>query len=67
MKNYQSVLNKVYYKVTSNKAKRHYTIVVGNQKFKTLPMSKEEFFESEYNTKNDWIDYINCNEVIILK
>lgn len=62
-------LNKVFYKVTvtSNKSKRHFTITVNNQKFRTLPMSMEEFLDCDYNTKNDWIDYINNNEIIILK
>tara|TARA_B110000858_G_C17700447_1_gene425645 strand:- start:279 stop:467 length:189 start_codon:yes stop_codon:yes gene_type:complete len=45
-------------RITSNKAKRIFTIRKENSKFRTLEMSKEEFEECEYNTTSDWKDFL---------
>lgn len=45
-------------KVISNKRKRHFTIYKNGAKFRTLPMSKDEFEEMAYNTINDWQDFL---------
>lgn len=54
-------------KVTSNKAKKHFTVRVNGRVYRTTQMSKEQFEECEYNTTSDWLNYIKSNEVIILK
>lgn len=48
-------------KVTSNQQKRHFTIKSGNVKYRTLPMSREEFENAEFWTANDWQDFLNRN------
>lgn len=53
-------------KVTSNKTKRTYTIVLNGNKYRTTELSKEEFEELDYNTESDWINYIRTNQVIAL-
>lgn len=49
---------KTTFKVTSNKSKKHFTININGVKFRTLHLSKDEFEEAEYNTENDWKDYV---------
>ena len=53
-------------KAKANKFKRTFTIrkfedgkVIA--KFRTLPVSRIEFEDLEYNTENDWIDYLNTS------
>ena len=53
-------------KVTSNKTKRTYTILLNGNKYRTIKLSKNEFEELYYNTEGDWINYIKSNEVIAL-
>jgi hypothetical protein len=53
-------------KITSNKSKRTYTIELRGNKYRTLPLSKAEFQEFEYNTLSDWAYYIRTNCVITL-
>lgn len=50
-------------KVTSNKAKRYFTLwtSTGN-KYRTIPMSKEEFQSCEHNTDNDWKHFLKSDE-----
>lgn len=48
-------------KVTSNQQKRHFTIYSNGVKFRTLPMSREEFENAEFWTANDWQDFLNRN------
>jgi hypothetical protein len=50
-------------KVTSNEAKRHFTLwtSTGN-KYRTIPMSKEEFQSCKHNTYNDWKQYLKSDE-----
>ncbi len=50
-------------KVTANKTKKRYTIrkYEGGKcvaKYRTFKMSKSEFNEAEYNTTNDWINFL---------
>lgn len=45
-------------KVTSNKSKRTYTIRVNGSKYRTYPMSKEEFNSCYYNTETDWNQFL---------
>jgi hypothetical protein len=53
-------------KVTSNKTKRTYTILLNGNKYRTIKLGNNEFEELYYNTEGDWINYIKSNEVIAL-
>lgn len=54
-------------KITSNKSKRHYTINKGYVKYRTLPMSKQEFESAYYWTQNDWRDFLTTDEYYAIK
>jgi len=41
-------------KVSANQSKRHFTIKTNAAKFRTTPMTKEEFDSCLNNTGNDW-------------
>lgn len=58
--------NKQTMRVTSNKTKRTYTIVLNGNKYRTTELSQDEFEEFEYNTESDWVNYIRTNQVIAL-
>jgi hypothetical protein len=47
---------------TPNHSKRTFTIRKNGSKYRTMPMSKEEFEEAEMNTKNDWNWFLRSNE-----
>lgn len=50
-------------KVTSNKSKRHYTIIKDDgTKYRTIPMNRQEFQECENNTLNDWKQFLKTDE-----
>jgi hypothetical protein len=59
---------KTIMKITSNKQKRHFTIVLEGVKYRTLPLSKEEFEDFDNNTLADWKGYLdagsNCSIII---
>lgn len=46
-------------KVSSNQSKRTFTIMVSSGKYRTIPMSKEDFESNENNTGNDWQHFLN--------
>lgn len=49
--------------VTSNKSKRHFTIIKQDgTRYRTFPMSKEEFSNNQYNTLNDWEQFLKTDE-----
>lgn len=59
-------------KVTSNKSAKTFTLRFtyndGDKiKYRTLPMSGEEFEDAEYWTKNDWIQFLKTDEYYIVK
>ena len=58
MKNLKTI-SKRELKVTSNQSLRHFTIKTESAKFRTLPMSQEEFDSNENNTGNDWQQFLN--------
>lgn len=41
-------------KVSSNQAKKIFTIITESGKYRTIKMTKEEFNSMLYNTANDW-------------
>lgn len=45
-------------KVSSNKSKRTFTIIYNGIKYRTCPMTKDEFNSCLYNTGNDWAQYL---------
>jgi hypothetical protein len=44
-------------KIRSNKTTRVFTVWINGFKYTTMPMTKEEFAEAEFNTINDWKSY----------
>lgn len=55
-------------KVRSNKTLRHFTIIKEDgTKYRTTPMSKEEFQLNEYNTMNDWADFLKSDDYYAVK
>jgi len=49
-------------KATANKSKRTFTIRTENGlKYRTTPMSKEEFNIHQYNTANDWAQFLKSD------
>ena len=54
-------------KVTANQSARTFTIrtyVNGkfSNKYRTIQFSKEEFSENEYNTENDWKEFLKSSD-----
>ena len=54
-------------KVVANQTKRTFTIrtyVNGkfSAKYRTIQFSKEEFSENEYNTENDWREFLKSSD-----
>jgi arsenate reductase-like glutaredoxin family protein len=45
-------------KVSANYSKRHFTIKTDVCKFRTTPMTKEEFTSCLNNTGNDWRQFL---------
>jgi hypothetical protein len=48
-------------KVSANQSQRTFTIRVQGAKYRTIRMSKEEFESNEYNTANDWQQFLNSS------
>ena len=49
-------------KVSANHSKRTFTIVTDRGKYRTIPMSKEEFNSCLNNTGNDWADFLRSDD-----
>ena len=45
-------------RIISNASYRHYTIITESGKYRTTSMSKHEFNAHEYNTANDWQNFL---------
>lgn len=54
-------------KVSSNKSKRTFTIVTNSVKYRTCPLSKEEFMSCEHNTANDWAHFLKSDDYYKVK
>ena len=59
-------------KVTANKSARTFTIrtYVDNKfssKYRTIKFSKEEFENNEYNTENDWKQFLKTDDYYVVK
>ena len=49
-------------KVTANQSKKTFTIRTETAKYRTYPMSKEEFKNCENNTANDWQQFLKSDD-----
>ena len=48
---------------TSSQKRRTFTIRTGEGlKYRTNRMTKEEFYENEFNTSDDWQDFLNKSQ-----
>ena len=54
-------------KISSNKSKKTFTIVTESSKYRTLPMSKEEFNDNLHNTGNDWQNFLKSSDYYKVK
>jgi hypothetical protein len=59
-------------KVKANQSAKTFTIrtyVSGkfSAKYRTVKMSKEEFNSSEYNTENDWKQFLKSDEYYVVR
>lgn len=55
-------------KVKSNQSKKTFTIrTSGGNKYRTIPMSKDEFESAEMWTKNDWKQFLKTDEYYKIK
>jgi hypothetical protein len=55
-------------KVRSNASKRTYTIITTNgAKYRTYPMSKDDFNNASYMTGNDWANFLKSNDYYAVK
>jgi hypothetical protein len=52
-------------KVSSNKSKKTFTIRTESAKYRTLPMSREDFEHANRNwTGNDWQQFLKTDEYV---
>ena len=62
MKYLQTITGRTIVIISSHKTNRTYTIKTDSGKYKTFPMSKEEFNEAEYWTGNDWNQFLKGDD-----
>jgi len=53
--------------VKANYSKRTFTIRTDSGKYRTYPMSKEEFESCEHNTANDWNQFLKSDDYYKVK
>lgn len=49
-------------RISSNKSNRTFTIRTESGKYRTTPMSQEEFNSCENNTGNDWQQFLKSDD-----
>jgi hypothetical protein len=54
-------------KATQNKSARTYTLRVNGNKYRTFPMTKQEFENAYYHTENDWNNFLKGNDYYKVK
>jgi hypothetical protein len=54
-------------KITSNKSARTFTIKNETATYRTFKMSKQEFDSCQYNTENDWKQFLKSDEYYKVK
>jgi len=56
------------FRITSNKRKKTITIHEGSNKYRTYPMSKNDFEHArDYWTGNDFVQFLKTNEYYVVK
>lgn len=56
------------YKITANKSARTFTLRSSTGfKYRTFKMSKDEFKSCEYNTQQDWREFLKTDEYSAIK
>lgn len=68
MKYLQTITGREF-RITSNRSKRHYTLfdTATGTKYRTFPMTKQEFNSADYWTGNDWKQFLKTDEYTIIK
>jgi hypothetical protein len=66
MKTLRSITGQEF-KISSNKRSRTFTIRTNGSKYRTLPMSKQEFEDAEYMTGDDWRRYLVVGDYYLVK
>lgn len=53
--------------VRANKKAKTFTIKTNGSTYRTYPFNKVEFEEADYNTANDWLNFLHTYNVQIIK
>lgn len=62
----KSITGRVF-KITPNHSKRTFTIQSDGTKYRTNPMSREEFNSCLNNTGNDWQQFLKSNDYYVVR
>ena len=54
-------------KISSNKSKKTFTIQTESTRYRTIPMSKEEFNDNLHNTGQDWAEFLKTTDYYKVK
>ena len=54
------------FQIFMNKARKTFTIKEGYIKFRTLPMSKQEFEDAQYWNGNDCVNFLKTDNYILI-
>ena len=66
MKTFKTITGETI-KVSANHSKRTFTIVNDFAKYRTIPLSKEEFDSCLNNTGQDWSQFLKSNDYYKVK
>lgn len=66
MKNLKTITGEEI-RISSNKSKRTFTIITTGGKYRTYPTTKSEFEANEYNTGNDWKQFLKTDNYYKVK
>lgn len=53
-------------RIKANQKAKTFTIRTTSGKYRTLPMNKAEFEETEHNTSKDWQNFLNTSQNYLL-
>lgn len=51
---------------TANQSKRTFTIRKKDSKYRTLPLTKDEFRDMEMNTSDDWKEFLRREQYLTI-
>ena len=66
MKNFKTITGETI-KVSANHSRRTFTIVTAYAKYRTIPLSKEEFESCLNNTGHDWRVFLTSSDYYKVK